>query len=493
MKRSWLLVGLLAIIWHPFTFTDSALAVACQSNDTSYDATAIIDKGTYTVYARFGKSSQQSTATLIGSIASGECILNGTASVNGTVWSPIATLNATGSEITFELQSPLLAHLPDANRPLIMLVSQNDPACSVNAECQTTVGDQPATIQSPDIAVGHSALRVLAPKPLASLRVEKVSYYADNALMYTTSTLEEFDARMIAYYATHANRVITYSNGQQATLSTTLPYAHSDGPLQFVYRLWRQHSGVIMVLGIFLAVLVIQQIVKLVIYAIYRERRWRYAHGFLKSHLAALTNERDRKIATAKYMLQKGFVIVERVLFYGLIVAGTVFCLLTFVLQLTRIDGESMSPTLADGQLVTVNLIPVSVAHINQSYYVPTRGDMVAIHPHFGTSVTSDDAEGLIVKRIVGLPGERVTVSGSVVTIYNTTHPGGFNPDTTDTPPHTVINDETAQIDIDITLDKDEVFICGDNRPVSIDSRDNGAIGVSQIVGLVQGLPFGIK
>lgn len=488
-----ILLGTAAILCMPLLFADPAAATTCQSSDASYTATATIDKGSYTVYARFGKSSQHSTATLIASTTSGECVLDGTASVNGTTWSPIATFDTAGDALTFELQSPLLAQIPDANRPLIMVISQSDPACSVDTECRTTIGDQPATIQSPDIAEGHSALRVLAPKPLSTLRIKKVRYYADNTLMYTTSTLEDFDDRMIAYYATHANRIITYTNSQQATLSATLPYAHSDGPLQFVYRLWRQHSGVITALGVFLAVLIVQQLVKLVIYAIYRERRWRYAHGFLKSHLATLGSERERKIATIKYRLQQGFVIVERTLIYGLIVVGVVFGVSTFVLQFTRIDGESMVPTFADGQMVTVNLIPVSVAHMNQSYYVPGRGDMVAVHPHFGASLTSDDTEELMVKRIVGLPGERVSVKGSVVTIYNTAHPEGFNPDTNDTPSHTVINDETAQTDIDITLDNDEVFICGDNRPVSIDSRDNGAISVSQIVGLVQGLPFGIQ
>lgn len=474
--------------------TPASADASCQTSDASFTASAKPNAGRYVAYARFGKSAQQDTATLIGTSLAGSCILEGSTVVNGTSWTPIATFDASGDTVSFELQSPLLANLPDANRPLVMLVSQNNPACvSVDTECRAIVADNSATIQSPDIAEEYSALRVLVPQITDTLNISRVNYYADDTLMYSTPRLETFDARMIPYYATHTSRVIVYGNNQQATLSETLPYSHSDGPSQFIFRLWRQHEGAITALGIALGILLLQQLTKLVIYLIYRKRQWRAAHGFLRDHLATFATVKEKRIAATKFIIQKTFAITEKVLLAGVVIGLLVFGTLTFVMKITRVDGESMHPTLNNTQLVYVNLMPVSIAHLNHTAYIPQRGELVAVHPLFGTVVATESTDELIVKRVIGLPGERVVVKNSVITVYNTVHPEGYNPDVTTSHPYTVTNDTVSPIDIDVTLANDEIFICGDNRPVSIDSRDNGAIRVSQVIGRVQGFPFGIQ
>jgi signal peptidase I len=462
---------------------------ACGSADVSYAATAHLDSGKYTVYARFGRASQQGAATLVVRSPEGNCILSASETVSGSTWVQIANLETPSDTLTFELQSPLLEGLPGANKPLVMVVSQDDPACQVDATCYTTISGETAIVKAPDIANEHGALHILMPAPLNMLTIGKVEYYVDNALMYTTSNLEAFDERMIPYYATSISRVIEYEGGQQARIEGSVPASPVDGPSQFVYRLWRQHAGVVTLIGALVGVLVVQQLIKLIIYRIYHERRWRYAHGLLHEHIMSFQTTQERRVAAIKFAAQKTFVVVEKTVLYGLIVGVLVFGTLTFIVRFARIDGDSMLPKFADEQLVVLGLGQVSVAHVNHSVYLPVRGELVAVHPTFSTTLSDSNEHDTIVKRVIGLPGERVTVIDDKVTVYNSTHPEGFNPDQA----YAVVEDENAVLDIDITLANNEIFICGDNRPISIDSRDNGAISLAQVVGTVYELPLGIK
>jgi signal peptidase I len=80
----------------------------------------------------------------------------------------------------------------------------------------------------------------------------------------------------------------------------------------------------------------------------------------------------------------------------------------------------------------------------------------------------------------MALPGERVVVNNNVVTVYNKEHPNGFQPDKT-LPYGKVIPDTTGNIDI--TLGKNQIFVCGDNRSNSLDSRSFGPVDLKNVVG----------
>jgi signal peptidase I len=67
------------------------------------------------------------------------------------------------------------------------------------------------------------------------------------------------------------------------------------------------------------------------------------------------------------------------------------------------------------------------------------------------------------------------------VTIYNTEHPEGFNPDTTMPYGKLVINERPS--DAEYTVGKNQVFVGGDNRDNSCDSRTFGPIDEELIVG----------
>ncbi len=87
-----------------------------------------------------------------------------------------------------------------------------------------------------------------------------------------------------------------------------------------------------------------------------------------------------------------------------------------------------------------------------------------------------------LIKRVIGLPGERVVVKDGKITIYNKSHPHGFDPDKTlpygknGAIPYTSGH-------IDRKIGPHQLFVCGDNRPDSLDSRTFGPINANQVVG----------
>ncbi len=85
-----------------------------------------------------------------------------------------------------------------------------------------------------------------------------------------------------------------------------------------------------------------------------------------------------------------------------------------------------------------------------------------------------------LIKRVIALPGERVVVNNNVITVYNKQHPNGFQPDAT-LPYGKVIKD--TQGNEDITVPQGYVFVCGDNRDDSLDSRVFGPVPLNDIVG----------
>jgi hypothetical protein len=70
-------------------------------------------------------------------------------------------------------------------------------------------------------------------------------------------------------------------------------------------------------------------------------------------------------------------------------------------------------------------------------------------------------------------------VNNGHITVYDAQHPGGFNPDLAGT--YQTSSPVTVG-DADVTLQKDELFVCGDNRPNSEDSRYFGPIKTNQVV-----------
>lgn len=134
--------------------------------------------------------------------------------------------------------------------------------------------------------------------------------------------------------------------------------------------------------------------------------------------------------------------------------------------NLVTISGPAMSPTLKSGQKVKLT-----------RYAAPTniqRGDIVEF------AEQGHDSSKDLVLRIVGVPGDHLTISNDQVTIFNNQHPDGFNPDSA-----YLAGNDTTTGHTDIILDQSQYFVLGDNRSDSLDSRIFGPITSSQIIGKI--------
>lgn len=163
-----------------------------------------------------------------------------------------------------------------------------------------------------------------------------------------------------------------------------------------------------------------------------------------------------------------------------LLIAPLVALVLTaFVFQSYQVDGPSMETTLFNNDRLLVWKVPKTWAKITKHPYVPNRGDVVIFVEQDLSNYGQTPGKQLI-KRVIALPGEHLVVKDNKVTVYNKEYPQGFQPDKT-LPYGNVITETSG--DIDLVIPKNEVFVMGDNRPNSLDSRAFGPVKATDIVG----------
>ncbi|MEI6237308.1 MAG: signal peptidase I [Candidatus Saccharibacteria bacterium] len=161
-----------------------------------------------------------------------------------------------------------------------------------------------------------------------------------------------------------------------------------------------------------------------------------------------------------------------------LFIFAPVFALLMimFVFQSYVVDGSSMQPTLENGNRVFILKLPKTFASIRGKDFVPTRNEIIVFKK-------PSDPEVQLIKRVIGLPGDRVVVNDNKITIYNSQHPNGFNPDL-GTSYEKILDPTTGNVDINVGAG--ELFVAGDNRSPggSLDSRSGlGLVPVQNIIG----------
>jgi signal peptidase I len=132
--------------------------------------------------------------------------------------------------------------------------------------------------------------------------------------------------------------------------------------------------------------------------------------------------------------------------------------LLFVVFTVVKVDGDSMSPALQhqDRLLMT------------RGYDSPRRGDIVEF-PVVGAGGTTD----VLLKRVVAIPGDTVNVAGDVVYV---------NGQLSQVAPGARIGPQ-GRPKLSLTLPEGMVYVLGDNRPVSLDSRHIGPIPLTAIRG----------
>ena len=138
----------------------------------------------------------------------------------------------------------------------------------------------------------------------------------------------------------------------------------------------------------------------------------------------------------------------------------------SFVMQPFFVNGQSMEPNFHDGDYLIVNEIGYRLDD-------PKRGDTIVFH-------YPNDPSQFFIKRVIGLPGEKVEIKNKEITIYNKDNPDGLALDEFYLSKNAVILKDYSQ-----ELKNDEYYVLGDNRIASSDSRIWGVLEKRYIVGKV--------
>lgn len=169
-----------------------------------------------------------------------------------------------------------------------------------------------------------------------------------------------------------------------------------------------------------------------------------------------------------------------------LLLAVFIFIAVRSVVLNFRVDGLSMEPSLDSGEMLLVNrqiyahfnanalvnwlpFVELDGTNIVYPFHPPQRGDIVVLHPPI------DNGKPYI-KRVIGLPGERLSIRDGAVYIngarLDEPYLNGIA---------TAWSGSIGQEEI--TIPDDEVFVMGDNRNNSTDSRVFGPIKIDAIIG----------
>jgi len=166
----------------------------------------------------------------------------------------------------------------------------------------------------------------------------------------------------------------------------------------------------------------------------------------------------------------------------GILLAAPLIAILltAFVFQSYEVDGPSMETTLQNQDRLIVWKVPRTISRITKNDYIPARGDVVVFVKHDLYEEPGGNEKQLI-KRVVGLPGERVVVANGKMIVYNQEHPNGFDPDMNTDFSRNIVTPTNGEVDL--VVGEGEVFVAGDNRVNSLDSRSFGTIKSHDIVG----------
>jgi len=143
----------------------------------------------------------------------------------------------------------------------------------------------------------------------------------------------------------------------------------------------------------------------------------------------------------------------------SLVLQLAVLCLLVaaFFMRLPQVSGRSMEPLIHSGEYVLINTFAFR-------FGAPRRGEVVAFR-HEG------DAREVFIKRVIGLPGNRIRIDRGRVYVDGTKQEEPYvqDPDDRSVP--------------EIVVPPASVYVLGDNRANSEDSRSFGAVSDDRLIG----------
>lgn len=146
---------------------------------------------------------------------------------------------------------------------------------------------------------------------------------------------------------------------------------------------------------------------------------------------------------------------------------GSIFIVVyLFILQPNQVKGASMEPTFDSGDYIFTSKITYKFRPLE-------RGDVVVFR-----SPRNPDIE--FIKRIIGLPGDRIRISDSNIYVNGNLVQESYISSKTE-----LWDGGFVKNNEEVVVRNNEVFVMGDNRPRSSDSREFGPVSIDNIIGNV--------
>ena len=154
----------------------------------------------------------------------------------------------------------------------------------------------------------------------------------------------------------------------------------------------------------------------------------------------------------------------------SIVLALSVFVLLyLFVAQPNEVKGSSMLPNFKDGEFLLTE-------KLSYQFGTPQRGDVVIFKAPPSEPCSADECE--YIKRVIGIPGDKVMIKEGQVYL------NGKILDQSFLPAGVMTTEETyLQEGVEVTVPNGQYLCFGDNRPNSRDGREFGPIDKKSIVG----------
>ena len=188
-----------------------------------------------------------------------------------------------------------------------------------------------------------------------------------------------------------------------------------------------------------------------------------------------MTEEKDIENQSEEYGFKGVIWEIVKMVFWVVVI---IVPIRVFLIQPFFVQGASMEPNFEDKQYLIVNELGYKTTEVGNLFTVKPfkelqRGDVVVFRYPKNPSI-------FYIKRIIGLPGEKIEISNDKVKIFNSENPNGF---VLEEGKYLSASVMTAG-EINMTLG-DEYFVMGDNREYSSDSRSWGPVPADDVMGKV--------
>lgn len=149
-------------------------------------------------------------------------------------------------------------------------------------------------------------------------------------------------------------------------------------------------------------------------------------------------------------------------------VVGAFVLILVYIFagQFLQVSGDSMNPTLLDKEQLLAEKLSIKYQNLK-------RAQIIVFY-------SIDQPNKLVVKRVIGLPGETFSIKGGIVYINNAPLDEPYIDKSQVTDGKTEIVENK-----DYLIPSDSYIVLGDNRKNSVDSRDWGTLKKERVVGKV--------